>query len=490
MSLFRFDLYGQLRAHAPQLLDDAEAVGKSIGIGPELKGRIGISGSNSSAPGLLRAKVRDAIADASSEYSPLNRVGDEIRRVVKSVYGDDYDVAPVNSAEAGLAVAYDVLIAPSLVGRGDPSRARCIVPYERHIEHHGSYGRPFPGSYKDLFADRGATAGELGLLGRRAENVDIVFVKLGGARYDVHGIKSYVCPLLLHVDPDASLRALERAATTHAADLSGFASLAYDTPGFGYGAKDADGTSQLQRKIGELAARFSVPYIADNAWGIPFLGTDPRAIGADVMLFSADKVMGGPTGGLIIGREASMVNVRRALGLHSERFGTVSAHGKGSHIGFDPGKEALTGILAALRILRDEPDGVLRAIDTTWNIVQDEFERAKGRLKPGVLITRSVNAGGVEINYQDTWKDNSFGIPIFSHEDRVAQTNLINNALVRIGVTPNLADDANILITPGAGTINAEGDVLEERLRLATRAVFEVLILVQDWAERIAKGHV
>ena len=41
-----------------------------------------------------------------------------------------------------------------------------------------------------------------------------------------------------------------------------------------------------------------------------------------------------------------MVNVRRALGLHSERFGTVSAHGKGSHIGFDPGKEALTGILA------------------------------------------------------------------------------------------------------------------------------------------------
>ena len=50
MSLFRFDLYGGLRAHAPQLLDDAEAFGKSLGIAPELKGRIGISGSNSSAP--------------------------------------------------------------------------------------------------------------------------------------------------------------------------------------------------------------------------------------------------------------------------------------------------------------------------------------------------------------------------------------------------------------------------------------------------------
>lgn len=488
MSLFRFDLYGSLRAQAPQLLDEAAKFGASLGIPSELKGLIGISGSNSSAPGVLRAKVREAIADASSEYLPLTRIGDEIRRVVKSVYGDDYDVAPVNSAEAGLTVAYDALVAPSLIGRGDPSRARCIVPYERHIEHHGSYGRPFPGSYKDLFADRGATAGELGLLGRRAENVDIVFVKLAGARYDVHGVKSYVCPLLLHVDPDASQRALERAATTHAADLSGFASLAYDTPGFGYGAKDSDGTSTLQRQIGELAARFGVPYIADNAWGMPFLGTDPRAIGADVMLFSADKVMGGPTGGLVIGREASMVNVRRALGLHSERFGTVSSHGKGSHIGFDPGKEALTGMLAALRLLRDEPDIVLKAINTTFQIVQDEFARVEGKLKPGIRITRSVNAGGVEINYQDTWKDGALGIPIFSHEDRIAQTNLINNALTRIGVVPNLSDDANILITPGAGTINAYGNVLEERLRLVTRAVFGVLVLVQDWSDRIVRS--
>ena len=71
---------------------------------------------------------------------------------------------------------------------------------------------------------------------------------------------------------------LERTANTHAADLAGFASLTYDTPGFGYGAKDPDGTSRLQRHMGELAARFAVPYIADNAWGMPFLGTDPRAI--------------------------------------------------------------------------------------------------------------------------------------------------------------------------------------------------------------------
>ena len=194
--------------------------------------------------------MRDAIVDASGEYLPLNRIGDEIRCVVKSVYGDDYDAAPVNSAEAGLAIAYDTLIAPSLIGRGEPSRARVIVPYERHIDHHGSYGRPFPGFYKDLFADRGATAGELGLLGRRAENVDTVFVRYEGAHYDVRGIKQYVCPLLKHVDPDASLAALERAAARHASDLSGFATLGYDTPGCGYGANDAAGVSLLQRGIG------------------------------------------------------------------------------------------------------------------------------------------------------------------------------------------------------------------------------------------------
>ena len=61
---------------------------------------------------------------------------------------------------------------------------------------------------------------------------------------------------------------------------------------------------------------------------MPFLGTDPRRIGADVMLYSMDKVAGASTSGLVIGREEAMVNIRRALGIHSERFGTTSAHGK------------------------------------------------------------------------------------------------------------------------------------------------------------------
>lgn len=486
MTLFRFDFYGRLRLKAAEIIEDAQGRAATLGIPDDLRGRIGISGSNSSAPGTLRRPVAEAITSASAQYLPLVTLGDEIRRVVKSVYGDDYDAATVNSAEAALALAYDVLIAPSLIGRGEPGRAFAVIPYERHIEHHGSYGRPASAVHKDLFADRGATAGEFGLLGRRAQNVDIGFVKLAGARYDVHGIKSYVAPLLLHVDPEGSAAALEQAARRRSADLAGFVSLAYDTPGFGYGAKDADGTAILHRRIGELATSFDVPYIADNAWGTPFLGTDPRAIGADVILYSLDKVAGGPTAGLLIGREAALINIRRALGLHGERFGTVSSHGKGSHVAFDPGKEALSGTLAALRLLRDRPELYVDPVETTWRIVEEEFARVAGRLKPGIVLSKSVNAGGVEINYQDTWKDHGFGIPIFTHEDRIAQTNLINNALTRIGVVPNLADDANILITPGAGTLDAEGHVIEDRLRLAVRAVFLVLEVVQDWAERVS----
>ena len=41
----------------------------------------------------------------------------------------------------------------------------------------------------------------------------------------------------------------------------------YDTPGYGYGVKDEDGTPLLQKKIAHLAQEYNVPYIVDNAWG-------------------------------------------------------------------------------------------------------------------------------------------------------------------------------------------------------------------------------
>lgn len=491
MSLFKFDLYRGLRESQPAILEEAEAIGKRLGLAEKYKGKLGVSGSNSSAPPPLRRPVVDALVGASADYLPLVRVGDEIRRVVKSVLGDEYDAAVVNGAEAGLATSYAALLAPSQVGPGESARARVVVPYERHVEHHASYGRPVPGHYKDLFADRGATAGELGLLGRRLPNVDVALVKLPGARYPVHGVKSYPVPLLLDVDAEAAAQALAHAGDRDPAQLAGFVALGYDTPGFGHRQKDSDGISVLHRRLGEVAAERNVPFVVDNAWGMPFLGTDLRKIGADVAFYSMDKVAGGPTAGLIIGREGPMVNIRRALGTHGERFGAVSAHGKASHVFFDPGKEALAGTLAALRLLRDDPGLVTDAIDTAFAIAQDEFDRLRGGFKPGILLTRSINAGGVEINYQGTWdglQESRFGIPIFTHEDRIAQSNVLNNALARMGIVPNLSDDANILVTPGAGTLRPDGRVDEDLLRLVVRAQLLALKLVQDWGDRIAAG--
>lgn len=479
---YKIDLYAHLAEHRERLFSEADKLASSLAVPAELKGQFGVSGTNSSFPGLLRRDITDAMNAASRSVMPLSRLGDEIRRTVKSVYGDEYDAAPANSCEALLWVTYDALLTPPMFGRGEPYRVRCVAPIERHIEHHLSYGRPFPPKYKDMFADRGATSGELGLLGRRNLGTEIVFVELAGARYELHGLKYYPSPLLMNVDAKASAAALRRAAEVHRADLAGVLSLGYDTPGYGYGEHDPDGTPTLQRLMGEMAEDLGVVYVSDNAWGMPFVGTDPRRTKADIMLYSMDKVTGSPIGGLAIGREAAMVNVRRALGIHGERWGHVSAHGKASHVAADPGRETMAGMLAALRVLRDAPQKVTRPVDDTYAIVIDEFSRMKNSLGQGIVITKSYNLGGVEINYEGTWRHSRFGIPIFNNEDRVAGSHLLSRCLARMGIVPNQAEDANLIVTPGLGTVDAEGVVIEERMRLAVRGLFLALGLMAEWA--------
>jgi hypothetical protein len=481
---FRFDVYRYLKANTPAILAEAEKIGRGLGMPSELRGQIGVSGASSAAPGTLRSEIVQAIADGSRKVIPLADLGDEIRRVVKTVYGDAYDAAPTSSCEAALWVTYDALVTPPSTGRGEPYRVRCLGLLERHAEHHLSYGRPLPAHHKDLFADRGATAGELGILGRRLEHLDMVIVPMAGARYDVHGIKQYPCPLLVDVDPDCTAAKLSEVSQVHGDTLGAFVSLAYDTVGYGYGTHDPDGAPRLQRLIGELARRRNVPYIADNAWGIPFIGTDPRKIGADVMMYSIDKVAGGPTCGLIIGREGPMVSIRRALGVHGERSGTVSTHGKASHVAFDPGKEAMLGLLAALRMLRDRPDAITRPIDRLHDIVFAESRKHAKALGEGIAVTKSLNLGGVEINYQRTWTDTRPGIPIFSHEDRIAHSNLLNLCIAKMGVIPNITDDANIPVTPGLGTMSEDGVLVEERATWVASAIFRSLALINEWAQR------
>lgn len=473
MTQHKIQLYTELEQKLPEIYRECEEAADEIGIPEEYRGEMGATGAVSGMPGLLRDDVAEYMHEMGREVVPNSELAYEIRILVKDVYGEEYDAVPVNTCEAALYLCHDVFNTPPFTGRGENYRSRYIAPYERHIHHQAGYGRPFPPKYKDLMADRGVTAGEFGFHGKRLENLDVVLVPLEGAKYDVHGIKNHPTPLLMDVDAEASIEAIEEHAERHASNLTGFASLGYDTPGYGYGDTDDDGNPLLSKKLGELAESYNVPYITDNAWGIPFVGTDPREINSTVMTFSMDKAAGAPTSGLIVGKQEEMVQIRRAMGMHGERAGTTKSYGKSAYVTLDPGKEALTGQIAALKALRDNPEVVTDPIDKTYDITVEEFDALPSELLEGIQITKSYNCGAVEVNYQHTW-DEGRGIPIFSIEDFYSDAPF-KTALKRMGVIPTILYDGNILLSPGLGTIDSSGDLHEEKMRYAVKAVVKVL---------------
>jgi hypothetical protein len=225
-----------------------------------------------------------------------------------------------------------------------------------------------------------------------------------------------------------------------------------------------------------------VPYVVDNAWGTPFLGTDPRLIGADVIVYSMDKAVGAPTAGLIIGREEPMQQIRRALGIHGERWGTVSSHGKAAYVTNDPGKEALLGVIATLEALRDEPDLFTTVLDEFYDITLEEFEELPPSIREDWVVTKSVNSLAIELNYENTWKDERFGIPIFTIEDLYAGSNVLQNCIAQMGVIPTITYDANILISPGLGTTDEDGRLIKDRARLAAQATMRAVEIVCEYA--------
>jgi hypothetical protein len=478
---FKYQMYKHLQANAQSIYAEARQTAEAIGIGPDLRGNIGLTGAVSGCHGLLSREVEEAMHASSRKVIPSAVLDEKLRDIVKEYYGDDYDAALINTCEAALNVSFDTLCMPPTMGKGDPYRARYIAPYERHMHHQGAYGRPFPPKYKEINSERGEAAGEYGVQGKRAFNLDTVYVRPVGATYNSHGIKYNPIPDMLHVDASATVDRFEEIAHRHADTLAGFASLGYDTPGYGYGEKK-DGVSLLQQGLGELAQKWDVPYIVDNAWGVPFIGTDIRKIGADVVLYSMDKASGAPTCGLIIGKEESMVLIRRALGIHGARYGTLSSHGKAAYVGFDPGKEALVGAIAAMKIIKDQPEIPLAALDDLYRITLEEWECLPTPLKHGWNIYKSPNCLAVELNYQDNWVNGEFGIPIFSIEDMYAGSHIFQNCMSHMGMIPTIAYDANIMLSNGIGNLDEEGRLLELPTRLSVKAMFKSLEIICRYA--------
>jgi hypothetical protein len=320
------------------------------------------------------------------------------------------------------------------------------------------------------------------MVGKRVENLDVVFVRLEGATYDCHGIKYCPSPHLVHIDPRSSLQRFGAVAERNAEIIVGITSLGYDTPGYGYGERTTEKSGALQIGLAELSKKYDVPYIVDNAFGTPFIGTDIRDVNCDVMVYSMDKSAGGPTCGLIIGKEEPMVQIRRALGIHGARYGMLSSHGKAAYVTLDPGKEAMLGTLAAMEILKDRPETALEALEALHSIVLDEFETLRDPLKEGIIINQSPNSLAVEINYGDSWTQEVWGIPIFTIEDMYAGTCLIQTCMSQMGVIPTIGYDANIFISNGLGNTDEYGRLMEKPTRLAVQCVFRILEILSKYA--------
>jgi len=479
---FKFQIYKHLQENIQNIYTEAKKAADEIGIPKDLRGKFGLTGSISGCHGALQKEVIKAMDEGINNVIPNKVLDEEVREIVKDVYGDEYDGAVTNTCEGALWMSFDVLATPSMQGRGDNYRARYIIPYEKHLHHHGGYGRPFPGKYKDLVADRGNTSGELGFYGKRQNNLDTIIVPLVGAKYDCHGIKYHPCVQLTGVDSKASIKKIKATAERHFAMLTAFSSLAYDTPGYGYAEKAEDDSPLLQKLIGSLAKEYDAAYVLDNAWGLPFIGTDIRKSDADIICYSMDKGSGAPTAGLIIGKEAPMVDIRRGLGIHGDRWGTGTSHGKAAYVTIDPGKEALLGVIAALKLLRDKPERYKKPVDDLYQIVKEEFSQINPKIKNDFLISKSDNSGAVEINYEKSWEEGGLKIPIFSIEDMYSGTNIFQSGMNQMGVIPTIAYDGNIFVSPGLGTTDKNGNLIEERARWAIKALVKLIEITCKYA--------
>ena len=480
---YKFQWYQEIYNNIPKIHEEARKAAKELGL-DKFKDKGGSYPGSSSCPGSLPNYVLDAIIKANQiPVLPMRKVEDELREVIKDIYGDEYDAAATNTCEAALRVTFETLFAPPTMRKGDAYRARYIAPYDEDFEYMAGYGRPFPPKYKNLLIDRTVSSGELGVEGKSLTNLDSIIVRLAGAKYDVHGIKFNPVPLLTRTDAEKSIERISEVAARHAESLSGFAGIGYDTPGYGYGEKDENGIPKLKKLIGELAERYDVPYLVDSASCLPVIGLSPKDIGADVMVWSMDKAGRAPACGLMVGKEESMVPIRKGLGLGGQRYGEVSSHGKALFSLCDPGRDAVVGLIAFLKALRDDPDRIKRPIDRFHDIIVEEFSTLKpSRFRDKLIITKSYTMGGTELNYEQTWDDGEFGIPIFNLEDLYSNNNPISSAHEEMGFFPDTIYGGNMFLVPGLGTLDENAELNEEYSRLVIKALVRSVEIVCKYA--------
>ncbi len=481
---YRYQWYQQIYESMPKIHEEARQYGQELGL-DKLEADIGLYAGSSSRPGNLPNYVLDEIikGNRGGRTLTLRRVEDELREVVKDVYGDEYDAAAANTCEAALRICFETLCAPPALRRGDAYRARFLMPYGEDYEWMGGYGRAFPPKYKNLLVDRTVAAGELGVEGKSLANLDALYARFAGAKYEAHGIRFNPTSLLTRIDVEKTMENVKKVAARHAHLLAGVACLGYDTPSYGYAQQDDNGAPTLKRLLGEVARDYDVPFIVDNASSLPIIGLDPRHIGADIMTYSMDKAGRAPTCGLIIGRDEAINPVRKGMGLGGQRFGEISSHGKAVFTFSDPGRDTIIGLVAYLKVLRDTPHLVKDPIDKFHDIIVEAFKSFEpSRFRDKFIFTKSYHLGGSELNYEQTWEDGRFGIPIFTLEDLWANTNPICSAQEVMGVEPATIYSGKMFLGPGLGTLDEDGNLIEEYAVLGAKTLVKATEIVCQYA--------
>ncbi len=479
-SKYRYQWYQQIYEAIPKILDEARRFGDELGA-KKLNTDIGLYAGSSSRPGNLPNYVLDKIIEANrgGRTIPLRVVEDELREVVNDVYGDEYDAAAANTCEAALRISLEALCAPPSMRHGDIYCARVLMPYSEDYEWIGGYGRAFPPKYKNLLVDRTIAGGELGVEGKSLANLETLYARMVGARYEAHGIRFNPTSLLTRVDAVKTIENIRKVADRHSAYISGMATVGYDTPSYGHAEKDENGTPILLQLLGEAARDYDVPYIVDTGGSIPFIGMDPRNIDCDIITYSMDKPGRSPAVGLIIGKDETINPIRKGMGLGGQRYGEVSSHGKAVFTYSDPGRDALVGLVAYLKVLRDQPELVTDPVDKFHDIIVDEFESlVPSRFREQLIFTKTYQLGGTEVNYERTWDDGDFGIPIFTLEDLWANTNPIVSAQVEMGLEPATIYSGKVFLSPGLGTLDENGQLIEEYARIGAKSLVKALEIV------------
>jgi hypothetical protein len=479
-SKYRYRWYQEIYEATPSILKEARQYGDELGIRGSDED-FGLYAGSSARPGNLPDYVLDEIIEANKgrRTLPVRVIEDELREVVKNIYGDEYDAAAANTCEAALRITMETLCAPPSMRHGDSYRGRVLMPYAEDYEWIGGYGRAFPPKYKNLLVDRTVAGGELGVEGKSLANLETLYVRMAGAKYQSHGIRFNPTSLLTGVSPHETIEEVQKVAGRHSPNLVGIASVGYDTPSYGHGELDEDGAPLLLKMLGEVARDYDVPYIVDTGGSIPFVGMNPRDIDCDIITYSMDKPGRAPATGLIIGKDEAINPIRKGMGLGGQRYGEVSSHGKAVFTYADPGRDALVGLVAYLKVLRDHPERVKAPVDRFHQIIVEEFQTFEpARFLSDLLFTKTYQLGGTEINYERTWRDGEFGIPIFTLEDLWANTNPIVSAQAEMGIEPATIYSGKIFLSPGLGTLDRDGRLIEDNARMAAKCLVKSLEIV------------